>query len=475
MGERVIRRFTGNQKYVVAAVYVSAMILNSLDATIVNVTLATLGREFGVPASSIESVVIAYLVSLAVFMPASGWLGDRFGRKNTFLAALGIFTLANLLCGFAETLGQLVLFRMLQGAGGGLLVPVGLTLLYRAFAPSERIGVGRVLMFATILGPALGPIVGGIILEIATWPWTFFVKVPIAGAALLFGWAFLHDEREDEPATSFDWPGFLMGGAGLGLLMYALLEGPDAGWTSPLIAGPGIASLALLAAFVVHELRTTAPLVNLRLLGNRLFLAVIRVAFFGSAGFLGVLFVVPLFLQEARGASPLEAGLTTMPEAVGVVVATQVVARIYPYVGPRRLMASGLMLVTVAIAVLGTIDGGTPFPVIGAVMFVIGAGMACVFLPNQAASMATIERRHLGGASMLFSVQRQLGSATGVALMSTVLSLVGVVTMRDGVEMPDQDGYRAAFWAAATLTFIGSLWAWRVPDEDAAETMKRRA
>lgn len=469
----MLRNIVANQKVVVAAVYVSAMILNSLDATIVNVTLATLGREFGVPASSIESVVIAYLVSLAIFMPASGWLGDRFGQKNVFLVALGIFTLANLLCGLAGTLGQLVLFRMLQGAGGGLLVPVGMTLLYRAFPPSERIGVGRVLMFATILGPALGPIVGGAILEFATWPWTFFVKVPVAATALLFGWLFLHDEREDEPATAFDWPGFASGGVGLGLLMYALLEGPDKGWTSPLIAGAGLASLALLAVFVVHELRTASPLVNLRLLGNRLFLAVIRVAFFGSAGFLGVLFVVPLFLQEARGASPLEAGLTTMPEAVGVVVSTQLVARIYPAVGPRRLMAAGLMLVTVAIAALGMVDGSTPFPLVGVAMFVIGSGMAFVFLPNQAASMATIERRHLGGASMLFSVQRQLGSATGVALMSTVLSLVGVVTMRGGVEMPEQDAYRAAFRVAAALTFIGSLWAWRVPDEDAAETMSR--
>src|SRR5690606_35692439 len=177
--KRVLRRLIANQKFVVAVVYVSSMILNSLDSTIVNVSLATLGREFGVPASSIESVVIGYIVSLAVFMPASGWLGNRFGTRNVFLLALALFTLASVMCGFAQSLNQLVLFCVLQGAGGGLLTPVGMTLLYRTFPPAERLGVGRVLMFATILGPALGPVIGGGILEVASWRWTFWVKVPI--------------------------------------------------------------------------------------------------------------------------------------------------------------------------------------------------------------------------------------------------------------------------------------------------------
>ena len=470
----MIRRFTQNQKYVVAAVYVSAMILNSLDSTIVNVTLATLGREFGVAASSIESVVVAYLVSLAVFMPASGWLGDRFGVKNVFLVALAVFTIASVLCGFALTLNQLVLYRILQGAGGGLLTPVGMALLFRTFPPAERVGVSRVLMYALVLGPALGPVLGGGILEVASWRWTFWVKVPISAAALFFGWRYLNDERNEEPAERFDLPGFISGGAGLGMLMYALLEGPDLGWSSPAVLGPGLAGVALLTFFVWHELRTRFPMVDLRLLGNRLFFAVIRVGFFGTAGFLGSLFVVPLFLQVVRGESPLTTGLVTAPEALGVVVSSQVVARLYPRVGPRRLMASGLLLVTLAIIWLAFIDQETSLGLIALNMFVIGVGMAFIFLPNQAASMATIERPKLGGASMLYSVQRQLGSAFGVAAMSTVLSIVGVVSLGNGgVEVPNVDAYRAAFLAAAVLTFIGSCWAWLVPDEDAAETMKR--
>jgi EmrB/QacA subfamily drug resistance transporter len=473
--KRVIRRLIANQKFVVAMVYVSSMILNSLDSTIVNVSLATLGREFGVPASEIEAVVIAYLVSLAVFMPASGWLGDRFGSKNIFLIALGLFTVASMLCGFAGSLNQLVLFRVLQGAGGGLLTPVGMALLYRTFPPAERIGVGRILMFATILGPALGPVVGGGIIEVASWRWTFWVKVPIAAGALLFGWLFLHDEREEGDAGIFDWPGFVLGGAGLGALMYALLEGPDTGWSSPSVWAPGVLGIVLLVAFVRRSLQNSNPIVDLRLYGNRLFLAINRVAFFGTAGFLGTLFVVPLYLQEARGESALTAGLTVMPEAIGVVISTQVVARLYPHIGPRRLQASGLLIVTAAITYLGTVSQQTPLWHIQINMFIVGVGMACVFLPNQAASMATIERRKLGGASMLFSVQRQLGSAFGVAMMSTVLSLVGVLVVRNEVATPNVDAYQAAFWTAAALTFIGSCWAWLVPDEHAAETMRRRS
>lgn len=469
----MLGRLTSNQKYVVAAVYVSAMILNSLDSTIVNVTLATLGREFDVPPSSIESVVVAYLVSLAVFMPASGWLGDRFGVKNVFLAALGLFTIANVLCGFAGSLGQLVFFRVLQGAGGGMLTPVGMTLLYRAFPPAERVGVSRVLMYALVLGPALGPVLGGGILEVASWRWTFWVKVPIAAGALLFGWRYLIDDRDGIVAKAMDWIGFLLGGVGLGALIYSVLEGPDVGWTSPVILAAGAIGIALLVLFVVHALRAPSPIVDLRLLENRLFFAINRVSIFGTAGFLGSLFVVPLFLQEARGESALTAGLVTMPEAIGVVISTQLVARLYPRIGPRRLMAFGLLLVSGAVAVLGFVDGETPLWVVAANMFLVGVGMAFVFLPNQVAAMATIDRRDLGGASMLFSVQRQLGSAFGVAVTSTVLSVVGVVAVRGGVEAPNLDAYHAAFYAAAALAFIGSCWAWLVPDADAAETMKR--
>jgi EmrB/QacA subfamily drug resistance transporter len=449
------------------------MLLNTLDATIVNVALATLSREFNVSPASIESVVIGYLVSLAVFMPASGWLGDRFGTKRIFLLALVLFTGASALCGVAQSLDQLVLFRVLQGAGGGLMTPVGMAMLYRAFPPEERIGVGRVLMFATILGPALGPVMGGLILEHLNWRWCFYVNIPVGIIAIAFGMRFLHEYRLED-AGSFDIPGFFLAGGGFGMTMFALSEGAQQGWTSRTVVTTGLSGLAMLAVFVVVELRVRQPMVRLRLLSNRLFRAMMRVSIFASAGFLGALFLLPLFLQEVRGESALTAGLTTMPEAIGVVVSTQIVARIYPRFGPSRLMAFGLMLVAITVAMLGFVGEQTPLWIVQVLMFFVGVGMAYVFLPNQAASMATISRKDTGGASMLFSVQRQLGSAMGVAILSTVLATIGVFRVgADGSQEPNLDAYHIAFFVAAGLALIGAFMAFFVPDEDAAATMNR--
>jgi EmrB/QacA subfamily drug resistance transporter len=462
-----------NQKVVVAIVYVSAMILNSLDSTIINVALSTLAREFDVSPASIESVVIGYLVSLAVFIPLSGWLGDRYGTRKTFLVALAIFTFASLLSGFAQSLPQLVLYRIFQGVGGGMLMPVGMAMLYRTFPPQERIGVGRILMFATILGPALGPIIGGAILEAWTWPWIFFVKVPIGIAALVFGLLYLEEHREED-AGGFDFAGFLLGGIGFALVMYGLSEGPQRGWTAPLIIASMAGGIVALVLFVITELRTRQPMIQLRLMQNRLFRTTLLVSFFGSAGFIGVLFLVPLYLQEALHLSPFEAGLTTMPEAIGVVVSTQLVARIYPRFGPRRLMSGGLLGVTAAILLMSTVDRDTSLWIFRLLMFCLGAGMAFLFLPNQAASLATVSHRDTGRATTLTNVQRQLGSAIGVATLSTVLAAVGAVVVTDsGSTEPNMTAYRAAFLAAAAMSLIGAAFAQRVPDEDAAETMGR--
>ncbi len=454
----------------VAAVYVAAMLMNTLDSTIVNVALVTLGREFNVPPVMTEAVVVAYLVSLAVFIPASGWLGDRFGTKRVFLIALALFVGASALCGQARSLEQLVAFRVLQGAGGGLLTPVGMAMLYRTFPPQERIAVGRILMFATILGPASGPVLGGFLIEHLSWRWAFYVNIPVGLLAFAVGFLFLREHRESAPGR-FDLPGFVLGGAGLGLVMYVLSEGPQRGWTSPDIAGSAIAGAIILATFVAVELRSSAPMVQLRLLGNRLFRTTQVTSFFASAGFIGILFLVPLFLQEARGASPLEAGLTTFPEALGVVVSTQVVARLYPRVGPRRLMAGGLVLMATAIVLLALVGLDSGPWVVRALMFTIGAGMANVFLPNQAASLATISRADTGRATTIANVQRQVGAAVGVAALGSVLAAVDAI----GGHSSGFTAYRVAFLVAAVLALIGAVSALRVPDDEAAETMQVRA
>jgi EmrB/QacA subfamily drug resistance transporter len=449
------------------------MLLNSLSATIVNVALATLGREFEVSPAAIEAVVVSFLVSQAVCIPVSGWLGDRWGTKRSFLLALALFVGASGLCGLAQNYGQLVLFRIVQGAGGGLLTPVGMSMLYRAFPPQERVRLSRLLMFPTILGPALGPVLGGFLVEKLSWHWAFFANVPLGLAAFVFGLAFLREHRE-AGAGRFDLPGFLLGGGGLGLVVFALTEGPSRGWGSPEIVACGVAGAAALAAFVAVELRVAAPMVQLRVLGNRLFRATLLVSLFASAGFTGILFLVPLFLQEARGESPLVSGLTTFPEAIGVVVSTQLVARLYPQIGPRRLMAGGLAGVAAAMALLCVLQLESSLWLVRLLMFLIGVGMAYVFLPNQAASFATISREDTGQASTFFSVQRQIGSALGVAVLSGVLVAANSGTGDGAVGEPSLAAYRAAFLAAAALAALGALLALRVPDQDAAATMRPR-
>ena len=204
-----------SQKVAVSVVFVAAMFISIMDVTIVNVALPTIGREFSVSPTAVDSISIAFLVSLAVFIPASGWLGDRFGGKRVLLTAIAVFTIASALCGQASSLGELVAFRVLQGAGGGMLAPVGMAMLFRVFPPEERIRASAILTAPTTLAPALGPVLGGLLVTGLSWRWVFYVNVPIGAAAIAFGAVFLRQVTESRPGR-FDLPGFLLSGLGLG-------------------------------------------------------------------------------------------------------------------------------------------------------------------------------------------------------------------------------------------------------------------
>ena len=463
-----------NPRISVSVVFIASMFMSIMDTTIVNVALPSLGRQLGVSNVSIDAVVVSYLVSLAVVMPASGWLGDRLGTKRVFLCALALFSLASALCGLAWNFPTLVLFRVLQGLAGGALTPVGTAILYRTFPPAERVQVSRILVIPTVIAPATGPVLGGFLVDQLSWRWVFFVNVPIGIAATIFGVLFLYEHRE-AAAGRFDLPGFLTAGIGLALLMYALSEGPSYGWSSPAIFGSAILGLIILVAFVGIELRTPEPLIELRLFANRLFRITNLVSLFSSAGFLGVLFVGPLFLQEARGVSALMSGLTTFPEALGVVLSTQILARLYPRVGPRRLMVFGMMGVTVTMSLLTLMESDTTLWLMRVLMFLMGAGMAYSFLPVQAAAFATISPALTGRASALYTAQRQVGAALGVAVLGSVLSIIGPTYRgENGAILPNMTAYHAAFLAAAALTLIAACLALFVLDKDAASTMQRK-
>ena len=463
-----------NPKISVSIIFVAAMFMSIMDGTIVNVALPSLSRQFNAAGTSIGAVVVGYLVSLAIIIPASGWQGDRLGTKRVFLSALVLFTLASALCGLATSLPMLIGFRVLQGIGGGALTPVGTAILYRTFPPRERVQVSRILNIPTVLAPASGPVIGGLLIDRLSWHWVFYVNVPIGIAAFLFGIIFL-PEHHEPTARSFDLAGFLLAGIGLALTMYALSEGPSYGWTSfGILACLGV-GLVCLAVFIFVELRSTHPILDLRLFSNRVFRTGNLVSLFSTAGFLGLLYAAPLFLQEARGVSALASGLTTFPEAVGVLVATQIATRLYPGIGPRRLIVGGLTSVAVFMALMCLMGQDTTLWLMRALMFLTGAGMAFSFTSVQAASFSTITSAQTGQASALFNAQRQIGASLGVALLSSIISAVGMTQVNArGAVVPNLASYHAAFITSALLAGIAACIGLAIHDSDAAATMRRR-
>ena len=465
-----------DQRFAVSAVYVAALFLSILDVTIVNVAIPTIGRDFHTSAASVDVVVIGFLVSLAVFIPASGWIGDRFGGKRTLLAAIAVFTVASAMCGLAGSLGELVVFRVIQGVGGGMLTPVGMAMLYRTFPPSERVRLAGILMIPTALAPALGPVVGGLLVTDLSWRWVFYVNLPIGVAAVIFGALFVAERRESTPGR-FDLSGFVLAGVGLGALMYGVSEGPSQGWGSVQVLSTMVVGVVLLVAMVRVEMAVEQPMVNLRLLGDRLFRASNLLVVVTMTSFFGVLYLVPLYYQDARGLSALNSGLSTFPEAMGVMVSAQLVSRyLYPAIGPRRLMAAGLSGIAVVTVAMAAASGShTNLWFLRVLMFALGFCIPFVMMSMQAAAFATISPESTGRASTLFNANRQLGGAVGVAALSTVLAAIGPTRQVGAHLVAHVAAYRGAFLTAASVAVLGAVTAlFTVHDADAASTMVGR-
>jgi EmrB/QacA subfamily drug resistance transporter len=462
------------QERVVLLVYVIGLYMSALDTTIVNTALPSITRDFHATLASAQWVVLGYLLSLAVCIPCSGWLGDRFGTKRVYLLSLFVFTGASVMCGLAPTLNQLIVFRVIQGLGGGLLAPVGQAMLFRTFGPARRARVAGIVALGTSLGPLTGPVLGGILVTTLSWRWCFYVNVPFGVVALVVGILFLAEHREPVPGE-FDIPGFILAGMGLALFLYAISEAPTAGWTSPTVITTGSVGLAALAGLVFVELHKQNPMLNLRLLNDRLFRITTLVGFVGMAAFFGNLFLVPQFLQNVRGASALSSGLTTFPGSLGLLVTSQIAARVYPSVGPRRLVVAGQAGATTILLIFGFGVGlATSTWTIRALAFLNGCCLAFVTIPIQASSFTTISSSDTGRASALFTTQQRVSGGVGVAIIATVIA--SSVHLSPGTTGPDLlHAYHNAFLAAAALLLAGALLALRIHDSDAAPTMRRRA
>ncbi|MEL6892938.1 MAG: MDR family MFS transporter, partial [Actinomycetota bacterium] len=456
------------------AVYILGLFMTIIDGTIVNVALPTLASELDVPTTDIEWVAVSYLLALAAVIPVAGWLGDRFGTKAMFVVALTTFTIASGLCGAAPSLEALIAARVLQGAGAGLITPIGSAMLFRAFPLSQRSTATVGVLSVAVVAPAIGPVLGGVIVDNISWRWIFYVNLPVGAAALALAWWWLREERQDAPGR-FDLPGFVLSASGVSLLIYALSTGPENGWLSVSTITTGALGAASFTVMIAVELRIDEPMLNLRLFRDRLFRWINVSSAMVYAGFFGWIFVLPLYLQSLRGLSATASGLTQAPQAVGVFLVSNLVGRrLYRLVGPRRLMIVGGAVTAIVTGSYVFVRLDTPTSLLAAGSFLRGASVGMVFVAIQTGVYASISPEDTGRATSVFNTQRQISFATGVALAATIIAAGISAAGGDDAPTADRlDAYRWAFLAMGLVMLPSALASWFVNDEDAAATRGR--
>ncbi|HUZ77755.1 MAG TPA: MDR family MFS transporter [Chloroflexota bacterium] len=468
------RRLAGRieYRYLVAGAFVFGLFMEILDTTIVNVALPTMGREFHAGTNALEWVVTGYLLSLAVWIPASGWIGDRFGTKRTFLFATATFVVGSALCGRAWSVESLAIFRVIQGIGGGMMTPVGTAMMYRVFSAQERARASAIIGVPTQLAPMLGPLLGGFLVTDINWRWIFYVNVPVG--ILSFAFSFLALREHTEPAAGrFDPFGFVFSALGLAGVLYALSQGPEIGWGAPVVLLTGLGGLLSFALLVKFERRMAIPMLDLGLLRNRVFGIANLIAFSLFAAQTGILFLLPLFLQNLLGLSALDAGLITFVQPLATILMVQVTSRLYLRLGPRLnlvICTFGIVLTSVLLMLVGL---HTSLWWIRAIMMLRGVSGAFMMVSVQTTAFATIARDRMGRASSLFNTQRQAAASFGVAILATLLisrtkallpSAVG--SSLAAAQRASLLAFHEAFAGAAILGLLGVYCAFKIHNRD---------
>jgi EmrB/QacA subfamily drug resistance transporter len=440
--------------------YLASVFLVIVDGVITTVALPSIGRQFLLSPTALDSVVVVYPVCLGTMVPASAWLLERFGGRRILLLGLTLFTLASALCGLSRDLTQLVLFRALQGAAAGVLTPVSQGLLFQTFSQREQVRLARVLIIPQQLAPALAPVLGGVLVDTLGWRWVFLVNLPLGIAAVAFGLAFLDEHRGEEAGTRrLDLTGLLLSAAGLGALMYGVCAGPDLGWGTPAVLGALLGGAALLAMAVRHQWRVRQPALRVRLFEDRMFRRASVLNALGLVPFLGAMFLVPLVVQQLQGRSALDSGTATCTEAVGILLTVQVVGRVYHRVGPGPLVGAGLLgVAAVELCATGT-GAGTSLWTFRLVMFLLGLSMGAVFLPLTAASLTTLDHADAAQAATLTTVTRQTSAALAPAVVTAAVVL-GTTSGRTGT--PPAGAYRLAFLALGLIALFCAAYGFRL-------------
>ena len=406
----------------IATVVVLGTIMSILDTTIVNIAINHLSADFEAPLPTIQWVATGYLLALATVIPLTGWAADRFGTKRLYMTSLVLFLAGSALSGMAWSAHSLIAFRVLQGLGGGMIMPAGMTILTQAAGP-ERVGrVMSVVGAPMLLGPILGPVLGGWLVDDVSWRWIFYVNIPIGAVALVLAARILKPDRP-QPHHRLDALGLLLLSPGLAALVYGLAEtGSHGGFEGAKAVLPTLAGLALIGAFVRHALRKDEALIDVRLFARRTpAVSGVTMALFAAA-FFGSMLLLPLYYQVARGESALVAGLLLIPQGVGAAIMMPIAGRIVDRTGAARVVLPGLALVLLGFAVFTQVGADTSYWLLGAASFVAGLGIGATMMPTMAAAYQTLARAEVSRATTAFNIVQRGFGALGVALMSVILA-----------------------------------------------------
>lgn len=409
----------------VAAVVVLGAIMSILDITVVSVALPTFAQVFDASLATVAWTMTAYTLSLATVIPLTGWAADRFGVKRLYISALVLFTLGSVLCATATSIEMLIGFRVLQGLGGGMLMPLGMTIMTRAAGP-DRIGrLMAILGVPMLLGPISGPILGGWLIDIASWHWIFLINVPLGILAVFVAWRVLPKDTP-EPSETFDVIGMLLLSPGLALFLFgvsSIAESSGSGVTfGPRVLISGGIGIALVVAFVIYSFKPSHPLVDLRLFKNRRLTIATITMFIFVVAFMGAGLLFPSYFLQIRGESTLAAGLLIAPQGIGAMLMMPLAGILADKVPIGRTVPFALVAIAAGLFTFTQLDADTSYLLIGGSLFVMGLGLGMTMMPVMTSALKSLSHHDTARGSTLVNIVQQIGGSIGTAVMSVILT-----------------------------------------------------
>jgi len=454
-----------------ALIVACALFMESLDATVISTSLPVIAAALGESPIALKLALTAYLVSLAVFIPVSGWFADRYGARRVFRAAIVVFTLGSVACGFASSLGGFVVARFLQGMGGAMMVPVGRLLLMKSVAKDEMVTALSYLTIPALLGPVFGPLLGGFISTYFDWRWIFFINVPIALLGLYFAGRYIPNLREEQ-TWPLDLRGFVLSGLGLSLLTLGLATAGQHLLSGELSAACAAGGALLLAAYVRHARGCAHPLLDFRFLQVPTYRVSVLGGWLFRLGVGATPFLLPLLLQLGLGMSPLQSGALTCVSALAAIGMKTLSARILRRFGFRSVLTVNALIASLVLAVCGLFDTATPVWLLLCVLLASGFFRSLQFTALNAICYADIERVDMGPASGLANVAQQLALSAGVTVGAFMLEASAALHGHASVAIGD---FAWAFLGVSLLSAAAAWPALRLPADAGAEVSGHRA